>query len=111
MRFLILGDSLTFGRPNHDIWYRDTWPGLLERSGHKVFHRGRGADSKLVLSEVRHLQGYMEDPAMVNCPFDCCFVQVGIVDCKPRLLTKTMYQVGMALPVIRKLVNCLNRKQ
>lgn len=111
-RSLILGDSLTFGRSKHQIFYNYSWPGLLEHHGHRVFHRGRGgADSGSVLREARHLAGYMANTQVRNPLFDFCFIQVGIVDCTPRLLPRSLDKIAKTLPVIRILVNKANRSQ
>ena len=112
MRFLILGDSLTLGRPNYKIWYEDTWPGLLEKQGYKIFHRGSGgSDSAKVLREAKHLEGYMIAPQMVNTPFDICFVHVGIVDCTPRLFPRRINQMLSTLPFGRRLISRVSRNQ
>lgn len=111
-RSLILGDSLTFGRPSHHISYEDTWPRLLEHTGFKVFHRGiGGADSGVVLGELKHLHGYMAPSSTNDAPFDICLIQVGIVDCTPRLLPKRLTRIAKKLPVSRELINWLSRKR
>lgn len=99
-RILILGDSLTFGRPKYQINNNDTWPDLISAAGFKVFHRGRGGgDSAAVLDEAKHLYGYMIDGVCdVQPPFDICIIQVGIVDCSPRLFSRKFNRILKILP-------------
>lgn len=99
-RFLVLGDSLTFGRPSHQIYSEDTWPGLIEAAGHRVFHRGRGSsDSTAVLAEVTHLHAYMIGNINdMGKPFDICLIQVGIVDCTPRLCSRRLCGIFRLFP-------------
>lgn len=111
-RSLILGDSLTFGRPKYQIRYQETWPGLLEENGHKIFHRGRGrADSGAVSREASQLCEYMTDGSSNNPLFDFCFIQVGIVDCTPRLLPRRVEHIAKRLHTCRDLVVWLHRKR
>lgn len=110
-RVLIVGDSLTFGSPKYDIWFKDSWPGLIEKNGISIFHRGKGgADSRLILNEIRHLNGYLTDGIADNPPFDACIIQVGIVDCTPRLLPKIIWSLIRLLPIGRQLVDTLSKK-
>lgn len=110
-KILVLGDSLTFGRPKYQINNDDTWPGLIEASGFRVFHRGMGgASSKSVLAEARHLYGYMIDGVCNRQPpFDLCFIQVGIVDCTPRLLSRKLHRIIGFFPGGGRVVAGLSR--
>lgn len=112
-RLLVLGDSLTFGRPKYQVYYDDTWPGLLQASGFNVFHRGRGgADILSVLSEAKSLEGYMA-PAIPNShkPFDYCIVQVGIVDLTPRIFSRKFISLSRFAPGSGWIISRLNRNR
>jgi len=82
---LILGDSLSFARPKHNISIQDTWPYLLnvELGDYIVFRSKGGGDSISMLNEARHLKSYYS-PVDEKYMFDWSVVQVGIVDCCPR---------------------------
>lgn len=110
-KVLVLGDSLTFGRPKYHISNDDTWPSQIEASGFRVFHRGMGgASSKSVLDEARHLYGYMIDEVSNRQPpFDLCFIQVGIVDYTPRLLSQKLHRVIGVFPGGGRVVAALSR--
>lgn len=110
-KVLVLGDSLTFGRPKYEINNDDTWPSLIEASGVRVFHRGRGgADSSAVLAEARHLYGFMVDGVSNRQPpFDLCLIQVGIVDCSPRLLSRKLNRIISFFPGGGRVVARLSR--
>ncbi len=110
-RILVLGDSLTFGRPRYHIYYENTWPGLLDADGFHVFHRGRGgADILSVLGEIKHLCGYMASQDNDGyMPFDFCVVQVGIVDATPRLFSRESLRLIKYLPGSGRFVSKLTR--
>jgi len=110
-KILVLGDSLTFGRPKYQIYNEDTWPGLLEAAGHRVYQRGKGgAGSIAVLNEARHLYGYMVDGVSnLQPPFDFCFIQAGIVDCTPRLFSKNFFRIIGLLPSGGRITSGLSR--
>jgi len=110
-KILVLGDSLTFGRPKYQIFNEDTWPSLIEAAGHRICHRGKGgADSLAVLNEARHLYGYMVDGiSSKRPPFDLCVVQVGIVDCTPRLFTRKLSYIIGLFPGGAEMVSRLSR--
>lgn len=110
-KILVLGDSLTFGRPKYQITYDDTWPGLIETAGFKVFHRGTGgADSTAVLNEARHLYVYtIDEVSNLQLPFDLCLIQVGIVDCAPRIFPRKLNRIIGLFPGGGKLVTRLSR--
>lgn len=109
-KVLILGDSLTFGRPKYQVWNKDTWPALIEREGYNIFHRGKGgADSRSVLSEAVHLDNYMIDSVGIKQPFDICIIQVGIVDCTPRLVSRKVERIITLIPIIKTVFAKLGR--
>lgn len=112
-RVLILGDSLTFGRPKHQIYYEESWPGLLQSRGFDIFHRGRGgADAVAVLQEARHCRSYMSSMASDGyMPFKYCVVQVGIVDCTPRVFSRKFLGLSAKIPGLRKMVSSLSSKK
>ena len=88
-KVLLLGDSLTFGRPKYEIWYENTWAGIIEKYGFSTFHRGlRGGTSVSVLNEIKLIYDYFNGGIISATKFDFCIIQVGIVDCTPRLLPR-----------------------
>lgn len=111
-KVLVVGDSLTFGRPKYEIFQKDTWPGLLESRGYDVWHRGSGGStSKDVLSEIRQLHNYLVGDENIDPPMDIFLIQVGIVDCTPRLLPKRVISLLQFLPFGSYFVRKLNRSQ
>lgn len=112
-RILILGDSLTFGRPKYQIYYEKSWPGLLQTQGFDIFHRGQGgADVVAVLQEASRCKSYMSSMASDGyMPFKYCVVQVGIVDCTPRVFSRKFIGLSAKIPGLRKMVSCLSSRK
>ena len=104
MEILILGDSLVYGRPSHGIGRSNTWPILLgNRMSCSVQVRARGGSLAVdVFNESR----YLFDAWFGDLPekkFDATFIQVGIVDCCPRLFPKRLYSLLKGLPIISRI--------
>ena len=113
MDVLILGDSLSFGRPKHLIFYRDTWPYKLSEHGFRVLNRARGGSGiKAVISELKSINNYyMPSSAQkVDERFELCLVQVGIVDVTPRLVDSRLHKLLSWIPIYKRLFVWLSRK-
>jgi hypothetical protein len=99
VEILVLGDSLSFGRPNYGICRDKTWPYLLQRKLNGLLcMRARGGSTSFdVLAEAKSLSGGWFGSGS-DRPFDVAFVQVGIVDATPRLLPKKIFSYAFMLP-------------
>ena len=83
MRILILGDSVPFARPKHEIYLEQTWPFLLEQNNFSVTIRSKGGSTiSDVLRELQELVFYYGNEK--NKPFEFIIIQIGIVDVSPR---------------------------
>ena len=104
MEILVLGDSLTFGRPKYGICRDKTWPYLLRHELDALLcMRARGgATSADVLSEASGLASYWFGSLQAR-RFDAAFVQVGIVDVSPRLVPKLLYPYASRIPGFSRL--------
>lgn len=112
-RLLILGDSLTFARPAHRINFDDTWPAFLEGTGYRVHHRGQGGiNTSDLRKSISSLVNYW---APLDCdehrPFAFCVIQVGIVDCTPRLLSAEVGRLLDQFPVGARIKRRLSRNR
>lgn len=100
MRLLVLGDSLSFGRPNHDIGLEMTWPFLIEGQTVRTTMRSRGGalidDIKI---EVDRLVSYWGVQSTLKRPFDAVIIQQGIVDCCPRPLPRCASNIIRRIPL------------
>lgn len=96
---LVLGDSLSFGRPKYSICRDKTWPYLLrhELDSLLCMRACGGATSNDVLKEVSGLDDYWFD-RMPARRFNAAFVQVGIVGVVPRLVPKRFYPYATRIP-------------
>jgi hypothetical protein len=101
MEFLVLGDSLSFGRPKYGICRDKTWPYILKSTlRSEMCFRARGASTSLdVLREARSLADYWFGSMSARL-FDFVFVQVGIVDSTPRIIPKKLYPYSLKVPGI-----------
>ena len=99
MEILVLGDSLPFGRPKYGICRDQTWPYLLSKElGYGLQMRAKGgATITDVVYEAEALNSYWFKGLEAR-KFDVTFVQVGIVDCCPRLLPKRFYGYASRMP-------------
>jgi hypothetical protein len=89
---LVLGDSLTLPRVKNEIYLNDIWPSLIERNGIRVFNRGRGGSTTVdVLNEANHINYYYSSYENKKT-FNLCIIQVGIVDCTPRIFSRRIFR-------------------
>jgi hypothetical protein len=108
MNILVLGDSLSFGRPKHNIFPENTWPFILEKkiTGRMVLRSRGGADVFYLCSDLSQLRHYYP-----NMYFDITIVQVGIVDVTPRLLTKRMRKIIGLFLFLKNLIVVASRNK
>ena len=99
MEILVLGDSLTFGRPKYNIYRKDTWPYLLaDKLNCSVAMLGKGgANIKDVYLQSESLNYYWFNSKPVD-KFYSIFVQVGICGVCPRLVPKYLNRVACKIP-------------
>lgn len=104
MEILVLGDSLPFGRPRYGICRDKTWPYILQRelNAFICMRACGGATSMDVLAEATSLAGYWFGSSQARL-FDAVFVQVGIVDAAPRLVSKPLYSYVSKIPGFSRL--------
>jgi hypothetical protein len=104
MEILVLGDSLTFGRPKHGICRDLTWPYLLSKQlGCGLQMRARGGATMIdVVNEAQFLNRYWFEGLKARS-FDITFIQAGIVDCCPRLVPRRFYGHARRAPGFRRL--------
>ena len=110
---LVLGDSLSFGRPKYLIFYKDTWPYKLGEHGFRVLNRARGGSGiRAVISELRSINNYYMPSCGQNSEerFRLCLIQVGIVDVTPRLVGLRLHKLLSWIPVYKRLFVWLSRK-
>jgi lysophospholipase L1-like esterase len=103
VRILILSDSLPLPRVKPEsCFYEDTWPELIRQAN--IIHQvsiGGATSSDL----------YRQCPYHVSFNPDVVIIQVGIVDCSPRFLTKTEQEVIKKIPVLGKeLIRLMNKR-
>lgn len=110
MKILVLGDSLTF---SHYVKIENTWPYLLQASGHVVTHRGRGGTTiDKILNELTEIGDWSkENQENNNYPFDICIIQVGIVDVTPRPFSRNITYLLKRIPIIKSLPLKLNKSK
>jgi len=101
---LVLGDSLTFGRPKYGICRDSTWPYLIARQMNcELQLRSRGGSTIIdVKHEAEALKSYWCDD-LSKPVFNCLIVQVGIVDCCPRICPRSLYRFVNKIPGFNKL--------
>lgn len=102
-KIIVIGDSLAFDRPD-ELTHEERWPQLLKRSLSEVLieNKSRGASTtqRLAGESLKGLQ-----------PGDAIIVQLGVVDCAPRLLSKIESKVVARLPAfLRKRVISFAKK-
>jgi hypothetical protein len=97
---VVFGDSLSLPRAEEAIRPEDTWPFLLvqelARSGRRasVYHRGSGGQTiEDVEAEWKRARAYV-------VPFaeSFCLIQVGIVDCAPRVVPQALGRLLERMP-------------
>lgn len=102
-KIIIIGDSLSFDRPD-ELAHEERWPQLLRGGLSEVLieNKSRGASTtqRLAGESLNGLQ-----------PGDAIIVQLGIVDCAPRLLSKIESKIIGRLPsFLRKGLISLTKK-
>lgn len=81
IRILVLTDSLGLPRDTPEVvFYEQTWPNLLKKEGYEVIQASVGGGT--IIDLYRQAAYYMV------CSPDIVVLQVGIVDCAPRMLTQ-----------------------
>lgn len=99
-RIVIIGDSLALPRPEEGVRYDDTYPHLLGTwlEGFEVIARNRRANDSSLQARADNLS---EDITCLEP--DILIIHLGIVDCAPRLFSKTEQRIINVLPpVLRK---------
>ena len=104
MEILVLGDSLAFGRPKYGISRDLTWPYLLRKElrCHLQIRAKGGSTIVDVAKEAQSLNRYWFGNLKTR-KFDVTFIQVGIVDCCPRLFPKCFGDYPLRVPVVKSL--------
>lgn len=84
-RIILIGDSLLMPRPRQDLTYEDTYGYLVFKAlkDHEVIIKGKYSNDTSVQSKPNALKAEIE---YLNP--DIVFIQLGIVDCAPRLFSK-----------------------
>ena len=104
MRILILSDSLSLPREKPEACsFEDTWPEQIRQTGN-IIHQVSigGATSSDIYRQCSYHASFNPDVVIV---------QVGIVDCSPRFLSKTEQQILRKIPVFgKKLIQVMNKK-
>lgn len=105
----MVGDSLPFGRPRYGIQRHSTWPYIVksELFSDLCMRAKGGSTSFEVLDEARSVAEYWFG-LLPERRFDATFVQVGIVDLSPRLVSKRFYRFVAGIPLFSRLQR--NRK-
>jgi lysophospholipase L1-like esterase len=104
LKILILSDSLPLARTKPEVCkYNDTWPTLLKQQGHHIHQVSiGGATSSDLLKQVHYHDSFHPDIVLI---------QVGIVDCAPRVFNKKEINILNMLGVInRKIIKPLTTK-
>lgn len=102
-RVLLLTDSLALPRLNPELClYEETWPELLRTKGYHVHQVSiGGATSDDLARQCHYHKAYNADVVIV---------QVGIVDCAPRFLTKFELSIFHKIPFFgRVAIQAFNR--
>jgi hypothetical protein len=93
MRILVLTDSIGLPREEpQKCAYDNVWPILLKKEGHEVAQISIGAaTTDILLKQVFFFKGFMPDAVIV---------QVGIVDCAPRFMSKLEVLIFNKVPYL-----------
>ena len=105
MKILLLTDSLSLPRIEPEYCcYEDTWPGLLMQNSNYCVHQVSigGATSKTLLQQVHYHKAFIPDLVIL---------QVGIVDCAPRFMTKIEYSIYLRLGQLGKRIIKFSNKR
>lgn len=83
-RIVILADSLGMPRPDEGVNYEDSYAGIIaENSNNNVLCRAKRANDTKTQTQAQNL---LDDVAFLKP--NLCIIQLGIVDCAPRIFTK-----------------------
>lgn len=63
------------------------------------------------LSELNQLCGYMRPKVGIKKPFDCCVIQVGIVDVTPRVFSRRVLRLLDFVPASSRFVKKISRSR
>jgi len=92
-KILLLTDSLALPRSHPEVCeYEDTWPNLLRKQGYFIHQVSIGGATTTDIVRQLHY----------HAPFspDLVVLQVGIVDCAPRFMTKVEQAIVRKIPLI-----------
>lgn len=100
-RLVILCDSLGMPRPDEGVAYEDTYAALLNRDSNiEVMSRGKRANDTKIQTQFQNL---LDDVTFLKA--DYYIIQLGIVDCAPRLFTRNEARIlGIIPSFIRKTI-------
>jgi hypothetical protein len=104
-RILIFSDSLALARSSPDVCpHHLTWPELLKSDGLNIHQVSiGGATSTLLLGQVHYHLSYEPDYVIL---------QVGIVDCVPRFMSKNELAIIRHIPVLgSKVISTMNNNR
>jgi hypothetical protein len=102
-KILILSDSLALPRKYPEVCnYEDTWPQIIKREGFEIHQVSiGGATSQDLLRQCHYHAAFNPDVVIV---------QVGIVDCAPRFMTKPELSMCRQIPFVgTKIINLINK--
>jgi hypothetical protein len=103
MKILLLTDSLALPREwPEKCPYEKTWPQLLKKEGYDIHQVSLGGGtSRELLRQCRYHKSFNPDIVII---------QVGIVDCVPRFVTRKEKNILQALPIVGgKVLSLLNK--
>lgn len=92
-RIVIIGDSLSMPRPDEGVEYRDTYPYKLLEKGYETICRSRRANDTKIQSQEQNI---LDDIIFLNPRI--LIIHLGIVDCAPRLFTRTESRIISLFP-------------
>lgn len=102
-KILILTDSLGLPREKPEVCaYEQTWPVLLKQNPDFIVHQVSigGGTSSDILRQIEYHHSFNPDIVIV---------QVGIVDCAPRFMTRLELEIIKKIPFLgRRLIKTLN---
>ncbi|MBC7915280.1 MAG: SGNH/GDSL hydrolase family protein [Pyrinomonadaceae bacterium] len=104
-KILILSDSVALARDTPETCsFENTWPYLLREKGYMVHQVSiGGATSTDLLNQINYHTGFNPDILILN---------VGIVDCAPRFMTKTELGIMKRIPFIgNKIIGLMNNNK
>ncbi|GGE10737.1 hypothetical protein [Psychroflexus salis] len=100
-----MSDSLALARPIPEVCeYKETWPSLLRAKGYFNIHQVSigGATSKEILKQVHYHKMFYPDIVIL---------QVGIVDCVPRFMSRLELDISYSLGNLGKKIRAFCNKK